>query len=57
MLSDLLFSWVTPLVHRGAAEPLNYDDLLPTPHDTTPKASTGVLWNHWTQVSPAAYKE
>lgn len=47
----LLFSWVTPLVRRGVAAPLTYDDLLPLPHDTTPKASTGLLWKHWGQVS------
>lgn len=51
MLGGLLFSWVTPLVRRGAADPLNYDDLLPLPADTTPQASTSVLWKHWTQVS------
>jgi hypothetical protein len=47
----LLFSWVTPLVRRGVAAPLTYEDLLPLPHDTTPKASTGLLWRHWGQVS------
>jgi len=47
---DLFFSWVTPLVRRGAADPLSYDDLLSVPHDTTPKATTAALWQHWTQV-------
>jgi hypothetical protein len=51
-MNDLLFSWVTPLIRRGATEPLNYDLLLPVPHNTTPKASTSALWKHWTQVSP-----
>lgn len=48
---DLLFCWVTPLVRRGAADPLSYEDLLPPPHNATPKASTSALWQHWTQVS------
>lgn len=50
-MTNLFFGWVNELVNKGTSQTqLQYQDLLPTPPEITPKRCTYDLWNEWTKV-------
>ena len=52
--SQVVFSWVSPLMRLGSQRPLQQDDLLPLPLPLRPAECRRLLWGHWSQARRTA---
>ena len=49
-LSQLAFSWVTPLISLGSRRQLQHEDLMALPMQLEPRHCRSLMWQQWHQV-------
>ena len=50
-MSQLAFSWVTPLISLGSRQQLQHEDMLPLPSALEPQHCRRMMWQQWHQAS------